>query len=517
MVNLDFREKTSLNVLTNLLRTAALALIGIFMVPYYVDSLGIASYAILPLATTMSSYVQMISDAIAYAAVRYNTLAFEKNDSNLSNTTISSSFFGLLKVCLVIAPIGILLAIASPAIFDITGSESVQVQGLFALIILSSLLVTMSTPFEGVFYASNNLYLMYLARLGYFIVQAGTIIILFTLGKPTLIDIGIGYALAGLTTLVLFYVFAKRTEPDMRVSWKLYDKALFRKIGSLGAWSIMEKVGGMLYINLSLVLVNLYMGAAAQGGFAIITTMLTMVNNVSYAMVDSINPYLYKCYAESRERDLEQVVKTGSKMVVVVLAFPMAFLIVFCDEFLGTWLGGGYEYLSTMVKIGLLGNFTYCAISTMTVIPRIYLRMRPITIMTILLGLCNVALTIVFLGSLGGNEETAILIWALCMTALSVFTAVNDATITHTRLYAYSLPLVLGVAIIAICYYPLVALRDFINLPYGWIPLIAVLLATFLVYFVVAYILLFSRKEKTMVNTLIPHKISRFLPTFSLK
>ena len=105
-MNLNFTEKTSLNILTNLLRTAALALIGVFMVPYYVASLGIAAYAILPLATTMSTYVQIISDSIAYAAVRYNTLAFENDDTNASNTSINSSFFGMIRVCLILMPLG---------------------------------------------------------------------------------------------------------------------------------------------------------------------------------------------------------------------------------------------------------------------------------------------------------------------------------------------------------------------------------------------------------------------------
>lgn len=516
-MNLNFTEKTSLNILTNLLRTAALALIGVFMVPYYVASLGIAAYAILPLATTMSTYVQIISDSIAYAAVRYNTLAFENDDTNASNTSINSSFFGMIRVCLILMPLGILLAIASPAIFNISGSEATQVQLLFGLIIASSFILTMSTPFEGVFYASNNLYLMYLARLGYFVVQVITIVALFAFTTPNLMDIGLGYVFASITVLALFIFFAKRTEPEMRISHKFYDKNLFKKIGTLGAWSLMEKIGGMLYINLSLVLVNLYLGTDAQGGFAIITTMLTMINNVCYAIVDSINPYIYKCYAENREEDLTRVVTTGNKLVILVIAFPTLFLIIFCNEFLGAWLGTEYEYLSKLVIIGTLGNLSYCSISAMTVIPRVYLKMKGITLMTLILGIANVAVTIFYLGHLGGDEETAILIWAICMTALSVFTAVNNARITHARPFQYLAPMIIGAGTIVIYYFPLKIIRELINIPASWIPLIVVLLVTFLIYFLLTYILLFTKTEKEMVMNILPQKISRHLPNISLK
>ncbi len=423
----------------------------------------------------------------------------------------------MIKICLMLLPLGILVAIASPAIFNITGSESTQVQLLFGLIILSSFILTMSTPFEGVFYASNNLYLMYLARLGYFIIQVFTIVILFTVTTPNLMDIGLGYVLASITVLVLFIILAKRVEPSMRIDRKMYDKELFKKIGSLGAWSLMEKIGAMLYINLSLILVNIYLGSEAQGGFAIITTMLTMINNVCYAVVDSINPYIYKCYAENREEDLTRVVTTGNKMVILVIAFPTLFLIVFCNEFLGAWLGSEYGYLSKLVVVGVLGNLSYCSISAMTVIPRVYLKMRAITLVTLLLGIVNVVTTIIYLGHLGGDEETAILIWAVCMTALSVFTAVNNARITHAKPYLYLTPMAIGVGTIVIYYFPLKILRGLINIPASWIPLIAVLLVTFVIYFILTYIILFSKKEKEMVRNILPQKIARHLPDLSLK
>ena len=245
-INLDFKEKTSLNLITNILRTLAMVLIGIFLVPYYVDSLGIASYAIIPLATTMATYIQFVSDSIAYASIRYTALAFNNGNSDEANKTLSTSFYGLGKICLMCAPFGILLAIFSPVVFDISGNADFEVQILFGMIILSSLIVTLSTPFNGVFYASNSLYLIYFAKFAYTMSQIATILILFVASKPSLSSIGIGYFVSSVIIFVLLYILAKRTDRSMTLDKKLCDSELFKKIGTLGFWSILNKIGGML-------------------------------------------------------------------------------------------------------------------------------------------------------------------------------------------------------------------------------------------------------------------------------
>ena len=204
-LNLNFREKTSLNVITNVLRTLAMALIGIFMVPYYVGTLGIASYAIIPLATTMSAYIQLITECVAFSSVRYSILAFNSNDIDAANKTISTSFFGLGKLYLMFLPIGLVLALVSPMVFSISGNNAFEVQMLFAMIIISAMAVTLSIPFNGIFFSSNNLYLLYFTKFAYSISQIAVIILLFTTGTPSLIYIGLGYVISSVLMFVLLF------------------------------------------------------------------------------------------------------------------------------------------------------------------------------------------------------------------------------------------------------------------------------------------------------------------------
>ncbi len=517
VLNLNFREKTSLNVITNILRTLAMALIGIFMVPYYVGNLGVASYAILPLATTMAAYIQIISDSIANASVRYNTLAINSGNADEANVTLNSSFFGLGKVCLAIAPLGLVLAIVSPAIFSITGSEWLEVQVLFGMIILSSLIVTVSTPFNGVFYATNDLYLMYLAKFAYSIAQVTTIILLFVISTPSLVGIGVGYFVSSLLIFILLIVLSKRIQKSMKISRKYYDRKVFKKIGNLGFWTILEKVGGLMYIQLSMILVNLYLGSEVQGGFAMIATIVSMVNTSCYALVDSVDPFIYKAYSNQQSEELAQILYTATKIVTITMAFPVVFVMTFSEEFLTAWVGSDFLYLKDIMIIGLLGNYSYCAVTTLISVPRVYLKLKLITAVTFIVGIANAVLTVIFLGYLEGDVQTAILVWAVCMFTISAITETYDASIIGTKPYKFIIPMALGYAIIAVCFPVLRWVHSILDIPPHWVPLIALLLVLMAAYFVITYTLLFTRKEKQMVKSLIPSKISKHLPEFSIR
>ena len=62
-----FSSRVSINVSVNIIRTIVMALTGFLMVPYYIGSLGMATYAIIPLITSVTTYFLAMSDSLADA------------------------------------------------------------------------------------------------------------------------------------------------------------------------------------------------------------------------------------------------------------------------------------------------------------------------------------------------------------------------------------------------------------------------------------------------------------------
>ncbi len=515
-LNLNFSEKTSLNILANVARTVTMALVGILMVPYYVGTLGITAYAIIPLATTMSTYIQLISECIAFSSVRYSTLAFDRGDIDEANKTMSTTFFGLGKLYLLFLPVGLLLAFLSPTIFAVS-SDPLEVQLLFAMIIISALLVTLSVPFNGVFFASNSLYLLYIAKFAYTVSQVLIIIVLFSIGTPSLVLIGIGYIVSSVLMFLLLYFLAKRSEKRMSIKRNMYDRTLFKKIGSLGLWSMLTNIGDLLFIQLSMVLVNLYMGTTSQGEFALIVTIISMMNTAVFTITDSVDALILNYYSKSDKEGLIHMLSTGMKMIAVIVAMPAAFLIAFAPEFLGAWVGSAYGHLSRLLTIGVLGNIAFCTLLITKNIPKVFLKVRIPTFITIIMAVLNVALTTWVLNSEYASIESAMTVWAFIMTALSVFNALYVAHITGAPKYLFPVWMAFGYAIIFVLYPLLDGLDSYLNVPPSWGPLLLLMGILFVFYFIVAYVLLFTRREKELIEKMLPERLSKHLPKMSLR
>ena len=134
---LSFLHRTPLNILMNTTRTLVMALIGILLVPYYIDTLGMATYGIIPLATTMTSYVMILTDSLGSACSRYSTIDIHQKDD--ASDTISTAFFGILRMCVLLIPVVIALSFASPYIFGIEDTSNSDVQVMFLLVLAASL------------------------------------------------------------------------------------------------------------------------------------------------------------------------------------------------------------------------------------------------------------------------------------------------------------------------------------------------------------------------------------------
>ena len=84
-----FSSRVSINVSVNIIRTIVMALTGFLMVPYYIGSLGMATYAIIPLITSVTTYFLAMSDSLADAFTRYTAISVQNGDSDAVNRTFT--------------------------------------------------------------------------------------------------------------------------------------------------------------------------------------------------------------------------------------------------------------------------------------------------------------------------------------------------------------------------------------------------------------------------------------------
>ena len=136
MVNLtEHQEAFSNQVPKNLIANVSYFILnvisGLFLVPYFINSLGVASYALIPLVTSLTTYVIIVVQSLNTSVSRYITINIHKKEFKEANLTFNTALFGTLGIILLIFPLVVLISYYSPFIFDIPTNQTNAVRILF--------------------------------------------------------------------------------------------------------------------------------------------------------------------------------------------------------------------------------------------------------------------------------------------------------------------------------------------------------------------------------------------------
>ena len=132
------------NVASNLAFMLVNFVMGLVLVPYYISELGVAAYAIIPVATSITSYITLISDSLTSTVSRYLTIDMG-SDMTSAKRTFNTAVFGFTCIVVAAIPIIILISLLAPSIFDIATNTVLSVQVMFVCI-LSAVLIRLFPP-----------------------------------------------------------------------------------------------------------------------------------------------------------------------------------------------------------------------------------------------------------------------------------------------------------------------------------------------------------------------------------
>ena len=507
-----FSSKVSLNMATNVARTVVMAVVGLLMVPYYIDEFGLSAYAIIPLATSVTNYFIIISDSLSNAFTRYMVVAIQKDDMPGANRVFTTSVIGMGGCMIVLLPIVALLAVLSPYIFNIGPSSAMDVQVMFLLIMVASLIISFSASLGSVYMAYNKMYITYISRAVQTISQVALVIALFTVDVPSLSQIGLSYIVSSLLMLAIMVVYLRRVCPSLEVSRGLYDRSLIREMGALGFWSTVAEIGNLLFIQASLIVVNVILGSEAQGTFSIAANVIMMVHTACTAISVSAVPLAYRCYVNGDSSGMVDTLRIFSKFVGIVMVFPLAYLIVFMPSVLEMWLGPGYSEVYPLLYVMLPAEVAICSVSALMQVPVVYKRMRIVAAITCAVGAFNVLLSVIRLETTDLGMVGVCIAWVISMLVLKlVFYPVICDRLAGGGLKNYYFPIVSCYAVFALLLAVLHIISQYYVPSATWTAVILTFMIGFCVFLLPALRFFFNRKERSTIVTYLPGFMQRFI------
>ncbi|MCC4765385.1 oligosaccharide flippase family protein [Methanosarcina sp. DH1] len=416
-----FSKQVPKNLLANILYFILNVIIGLLLVPYFIDSLGVASYALVPLATSITSYVNLVVQSLNTSVSRYLTIDLQKREFKKASITFNTALFGTLGIILIMLPFVVLISYYSPSFFKIPTSQENDARILFLGVIGSFLLRAWGSNFGVSLFAYNRLDLQNLVNAVNIIVQTSLIVILFKLYSPNLVYIGLAYLIGAIAALVLSIFFSRKINPHLKVNVKDFCRSKVNEITSMGGWVIIDQIGSLLYLQIDLIVVNKLFGTIAGGEYSVVLTWSTMLRAVAGMLVGVITPIIYTYYATGRINELINISKFTVKLIGLAMALPIGYICGFAPQLLTLWIGPKFAKLSLLMVLMLCHLVINLPIMSLFAINFAYNKVKIPGIVTFLMGIGNFLLAITIPYITGWNYYGVALAGAIMLTLKNAF------------------------------------------------------------------------------------------------
>ena len=516
-LDIKFTQRLSTNVLSNIAYFVVSIIIGLGLVPYFVDTLGLAAYGLIPLATSITSYVTLIIDSLNTSISRFLTIDLQRSDTVRANQTFNTALFGTLAIILVLIPIVLLVAWFAPEFFDIGDTASGDVFILFSLILGSVLIRAWSSNFMVTLFAHNRLDYRNLVNITNLATQLVLIVIFFTIFSPSLVYVGISYFAAALIALFLAYYLSRKVCPDLHISVSSYSHARFGEIGGIAFWVVIDTIGFMLNANIALLVVNRLFGDVAGSEYSLVLLWGTLLYGISGLVTTAMTPMIYNYYSR---RDTTGLIKFGlfaMKCMGLFMAPIIGSICLFSPQLFTIWMGSDeFVHLAPLVWIVVSPVIVKAQISAISSIGVGYGKVKVPAFYSLFAGILNVYLSFTLPFMFGLGIYGVAISGAIAMTLHTGISApLYTAYIVRAPLSTFLKAILKGVGYLAgfvaigaliLTVFPVSTIIMSITVGFGLLISYAVLILTCIL----------SKDEKELLRSCLPVIISRHIPTWVL-
>ena len=405
-------------------------IIGLLLVPYFIDTLGVAGYALIPLATSMTGYVNLVIQSLNSSVSRYLTIDLQKEDYDKANITFNTALFGTLGIVLLMVPIVFVLSFYAPDFFSIPANQKQDAILLFLGVIGAFLIRAWSSNFGVSLFAYNRLDLQNIIDSINLLVQVALIIILFSIFSPKLSYIGLSYLLSASVASIVTFLFSKKVNPHLKVKIKDFKASSLRNVAETGGWLTINQIGGLLYLQIDLIIVNKFFGAAAGGEYSIVLMWSILIRTIAGIIAGVLTPVILSNYAKDKNEEIITMAKSSVKFMGLAMALPIGLICGFSPLVLSLWVGPEFVKLWPLMVIHLLHLVINLSVSPLFSINIAFNKVKIPGLVTFFTGIGNLLLAITFALITNLNYYGVAVAGAIMLTSKNfVFTPLYTAKI----------------------------------------------------------------------------------------
>jgi len=505
-VKTDLKKQLSPNLISNGMVLGLNILISLWFTPYLIRRLGVEVYGLLPLALTLTAYLNIITLSLNNAAGRFLTIDLNKKDNFSASRTFNTFFFGNVGLIILCLPIVAVVVIFIPRLFNIPQGQEFFAQYLFLAIFAGYLLGVFRSSFSVSSWALNRFDLRNIFVALYYIVRAGFVALLFFIFRPSLLHVGTGFFLAACFWLAGDMLLWKKLTPQLRIKPDFFDKSRLGQLFTMGGWLLINQLGVMLFLKIDLIIANTFLGAKIAGEYGSVLIFSSLIQQLAYNISMTLTPSFVSKYASGDSDSLKRISQLAVKCMGLVLVLPVGLICGFSRPLLWLWLGKNFQHLQPLLIILTVHLALNMAVRPFFGLIVAFNKVRVPGLVSMGVGVFNLLLAIVLLQSGWGVLGIA-LSGALSMTLRNLFfTPLYAAHIQKLPLFTYFTKLLPLVVLNAVFIGVVLGINQLITVK-TWLALALLAAAIGLAYSFLTYGFVLKNEEKSLLWKLLPFRV----------
>jgi len=188
----EARRRLPVNVLSNMTWMAVNVVVGLWYTPFLISKLGVAVYGLVPLASSITNYLALLTDGFNSAVNRFLQIELAREDAEGANRVFNTSVAGALVILAVIIPIAILAAWFAPQVFQVPSGHEYDAQWLVLLTMLAFAAAFLAGSFAVSSFSAHRFDLRLYVNTICLVARIGSVVVMFAVFSAHLWQVGVG-------------------------------------------------------------------------------------------------------------------------------------------------------------------------------------------------------------------------------------------------------------------------------------------------------------------------------------
>lgn len=345
------KKYTILNLFTGLLTVIVQFVIGFFLSPFVVKTLGTEANGYAQLATNFVMYATLLTAAFNSMASRFVSVAYHQGKTRKACGYYSSVYVTNIGLIILLLPISVLIVLYLEHIIVIENVSIVDVKLLFGCVFANFFVGLISSLYSISMYVKNAIFYSNVLNCIRTICNAVILFAVFNLLPIKLFYVSLVALLLSVIFVPAYIHYNKRLLPEVHLEKKYFSLVAVKEMFLSGVWNSVNQCGHLLLTGLDLLLSNLFVSPYAMGLVAVSKTIPSAIIQLATTVNNNFSPSITQNWAKGDYGSVMKELRMTIKLSTVIVSVPIVTFCCLGGHFYRLWQPTLNPFILTILSV----------------------------------------------------------------------------------------------------------------------------------------------------------------------